>query len=604
MMKFGVICPALFLFSICTHVNSHSHSHQFGWTYEFSNSVKITTKDGTEDDKHGKGLALCENRALVGSYVDTFRGVQSGSAYVYELVNGNWEVDTKLYPSLGNDEDYFGWSISCFENRTFIGAYGDDLHKTNNGAVYMFDYIDGKWKETAIFYSTNPSKNEQFGFSVDYHEDLLVVGAPGNKDLYTQCGAVYTFRRLREGEVRDTTYDDDGAVAPPDGWFLEALLVPEDASSYMDFGWSVSMKSGFLIVGAPWANSKTGAAYIYSRNITDSNYYDDMYYQYQAAAYELVARITSPFPYPKTYFGSSVSMSDNMAVVGQYLMTSYTEGESGDEIISGGAFVFKRGEYNIVGEWVPNYYKESWGAVINLGSMVHSGNYGFFGYSVAMYSNVVVVGAPGDGVINTNATVHIFQSDDNERKEWSLMASWNGKAVDRVEYGLQDKIYSRLGIDVAIARGRILFGDTNGLNAEGVRSGCAYALEGIAMDLESSDKPKEETGTTQSELTWVFLTLIPVTICCAFCCVLVRRRTEHDVMKDLTTAEMNEMSTRSSVDSSMSMSSRIAKWIKPLSSHGAVDWMRNEMEPVRIAMNISLYVHDTPCNVKTILPYT
>jgi hypothetical protein len=581
MTNLAALYLSYILLNLLSIVDSHTHGHHYGWTFEFSNSVKITTKDGLQDDKHGRGLALCDNRAIVGSYVDTFRSVQSGSAYVYKLINGNWEVETKLFPSIGNDEDYFGWSISCYQNRTFIGAYGDDLYNTNNGAVYMFDYIDGKWKETAIFYSTNPAKNEQFGFSIDYHDDLLVVGAPGNKELYTQCGAVYTFRRLQEGESKDTTYDDDDAVAPPDGWYLDAMLVPEDATSYMNFGWSLSMKYGFLIVGAPWADSKTGAAYIYARNTTDANYYDDMYYQYQGDQYELLARITSPFPSPKTYFGCSVSMSDNLAVVGQYLMSSYTSGDSDASVISGGAFVFKRGEFNIIGEWSPNYYKETWGAVFDLGSLVNVGNYGFFGYSVAIHSNVVVVGAPADGVVNTNATVHIFQSGDDKRETWEHTASWNGRAVDSAEFALHDKLYSRLGVEVAVSKGRVLFGDTNGLNYEGVRSGCAYALEGEPMDMTSSDKPKEEPLSTESELTWVFLVIIPITICCAFCCVLANKRTERDVMNDLVTAEMDEMSTRSSVDASMSMSTRIAKWIKPLSSHGAVDWMRNEMQPVR-----------------------
>ena len=557
----------------------------YGWTYELSNTVKVTSKDGVDSDRHGKGLALCGDRAIVGSYADTFRSVQSGSAYVYkESGDGSWDVEAKLFPSLGNDDDYFGWSIACHQNYTFVGAYGDDVYKTDTGAVYMYEYTNGKWEEKAIFYSTSPTKNEHFGYSLEYHDDILVVGAPGSKALYTQCGAVYTFRRLQDGEEPLTTYDDDGAVPPPTGWILEAMLVPEDAGPYMNFGWSVSMGYGFLIVGAPTADLSAGAAYIYSRNYSSTTYYDDMYYEAQSAQYELLSRIKSPFSRPKTLFGCSVAMGQNVALVGQYLHVAYRDMAPDQEVVSGGAFLFRRGEFNQIGEWEPNDYVEPWGAAVELSSLVNADDYAFFGYSVSISANVIVVGAPGDGLLNKNATVHIFQSDNSHdsASSWHHTASWDGKAVDRVEHALHDNTYSRLGVAVTSSRGRLLIGDTNGLNSNGVRAGCAYALSGQVLTSSHGDSGNPPSEASSSEWAWLFLLIIPVVALLAGW-YYVRKRDQdgfESMLHDGSNSKgFNDMSTRSGVDTSVTLTERISQWIKPISSHGA-DWMRNEMQPV------------------------
>jgi hypothetical protein len=57
----------------------------------------------------------------------------SGSVYYYTLTGSYWSYQSKILATDGASNDYFGRSVSIFNNGAFIGAHYDDDKGTNSG---------------------------------------------------------------------------------------------------------------------------------------------------------------------------------------------------------------------------------------------------------------------------------------------------------------------------------------------------------------------------------------------------------------------------------------------------------------------------------------
>ena len=76
----------------------------------------------------------------------------------------------------------FGTSIAASrehgtQNLAVVGAPHDSAELVG-GSVYVFELVDGSSEHEHILYSPNADSGDQFGFSVDTSEDIIVVGAP------------------------------------------------------------------------------------------------------------------------------------------------------------------------------------------------------------------------------------------------------------------------------------------------------------------------------------------------------------------------------------------------------------------------------------------
>ena len=70
---------------------------------------------------------------------DDDNGVNSGSVYIYQLIDENWSYYTKLIPSDGNVNDNFGISLSLNTNNWLaVGSIDDDLG-VNSGSLYIYN---------------------------------------------------------------------------------------------------------------------------------------------------------------------------------------------------------------------------------------------------------------------------------------------------------------------------------------------------------------------------------------------------------------------------------------------------------------------------------
>ena len=107
--------------------------------------TKLHASDGANGDRFGYSVSISGDgtTALVGAYGDADNGYNSGSAYVYRLAKGVWE-ETKLIASDGARDDDFGKSVSISSDGStvLVGAVYDNDNGIDSGSAYIFD-IDG-----------------------------------------------------------------------------------------------------------------------------------------------------------------------------------------------------------------------------------------------------------------------------------------------------------------------------------------------------------------------------------------------------------------------------------------------------------------------------
>ena len=168
--------------------------------------VKLTPADGSKYDHFGFDVAISNHYAVIGSYADDAKGTKSGSAYVFENIDGTWQQVAKLTPSDGTREDFFGWSVAISGNNIIVGAYGDDDHGSQSGAAYIFQRVQETWTEMKKICAGDGESNDYFAYSVAISGHHALVGAYGNDDYGTQSGAVYVYD-FRDALASESTLD-------------------------------------------------------------------------------------------------------------------------------------------------------------------------------------------------------------------------------------------------------------------------------------------------------------------------------------------------------------------------------------------------------------
>jgi hypothetical protein len=265
------------------------------------------------------------------------------------------------------------------------------LQVNDAGASYPLT-ID-PFVQKARLTASDKHAQDNFGNSVSISGDVIVVGVP-NSDPggTTNAGASYVFVKpsgLWSGNLTQT-----------------ARLTASDKAASDEFGRSVSISGDVIVIGArkadPGGVSSAGAAYVFVKpgggwvNMTQT------------------AKLTASDKAVGDYFGHSVAVDGSLIVVGA------SNADIGGLTNAGAAYVFiKPG-----GGWIGNHTQTA-----KLTAAGNSAN-DYFGQSVAVRSNVVVVGAyqawvggftaagsayiyqqPGGGWANTTQTATLTASD-------------------------------------------------------------------------------------------------------------------------------------------------------------------------------------------------
>lgn len=268
------------------------------------------------------------------------------------VVTGAVQESTILQASDGEAEDDFGYAVAVSGDWALVGArFEDNVAGTveDCGAAYLFHADGTDWTQMQKLTASDAGEEDRFGRSVAIEGDYAVVGAPYNKDA---TGAAYVFYY-------------NGSV-----WAQQAKLTASDAVTTDFFGWAVAISGDWIVVTAPNEDARgtnAGSMYVFKRSGT---------------TWTQKAKLTASDGAAYDILGGAVSIDGNYIVVG--VTNSDGSGSS-----SGSAYIY--------------YYNGStWSQQAKVVAFDAAEN-DWFGWSVSIDGDWLVVGAPGDDDLSFNA---------------------------------------------------------------------------------------------------------------------------------------------------------------------------------------------------------
>ncbi|MBK6589019.1 MAG: right-handed parallel beta-helix repeat-containing protein [Acidobacteria bacterium] len=380
--------------------------------------VKLTPNDGIAGGFFGSSVAISGNTAIIGAtnLPEGSGGSIPGAAYIFVRNGASWSFQQKLTapdssPGNGNA---FGDTVGISGDTVVVAAPYHDVPESYSGAAYVFVRTGTTWALQKRFTNADTPLvfNGDIGFSVAISGDTVLVTAFGFLQSSPHRDFVHVF--VREGTTwtiqatlitgGDETFTSRVAISgntvvignPNTAgtrqeaayiyvrcgttWTQQQRLIPSDGSANIDFGGSVAISGNTVIIGAETDQlgtnqTQTGSAYIY---VSDGTTWTE-----QAKLTGAVHRLN---------FGRSVGILGNTAIIGAH------NGTFQGGTLAGGAEVFVRSGTT----WTRD-------TTITAPDGQPSD---FFGYSVAISSDVIFVGATYDDFGSNNQT--------NEGSAWAI----------------------------------------------------------------------------------------------------------------------------------------------------------------------------------------
>ena len=218
--------------------------------------------DRAEDDQFGASVALDGDWLIVGSNHDDDKGENSGSVYVYRHDGSEYVFDQKLNMTQNGGNDRFGWRVAIQGDILLAAAYWDSYYAIGwqSGSVAIFRRDGGAWTQQQVLIGGVSDEFDQFGYSIDLDDEVIVVGArqygdPEQADQYAEQGIVFVYRIVAPLEAMPWSILEE----------VERIEPPE-ASPGLLFGSSVNIEDGRIIVGVEMddeAGQRAGAAHVY-----------------------------------------------------------------------------------------------------------------------------------------------------------------------------------------------------------------------------------------------------------------------------------------------------------------------------------------------------
>ncbi|MBL1217062.1 MAG: hypothetical protein D8M59_06145 [Planctomycetes bacterium] len=190
------------------------------YIYEYEDSIekwvelsKFWASDGSTDEWFGEYLDMDGDYVVVGLYKDDPNGSRSGSAYIFQRSGGYWNQMTKLIPSDGSTEYYYGSDVAISGNTVIVGAKWDWPGASRCGSAYVYTGSGSSWSLQQKLYDPNGTHWDNLGCSVALDGDVAVIGALSDNDNVTDSGSAYVFTRSGSTWTQRPKLYDSGGVA-------------------------------------------------------------------------------------------------------------------------------------------------------------------------------------------------------------------------------------------------------------------------------------------------------------------------------------------------------------------------------------------------------
>jgi hypothetical protein len=318
----------------------------------------------------------------------------------------------RIAPANMAPDDHLGAAVAVSEDTIVVGARLDDEGElADSGAAYVFVRDGEGWVEEAKLVADEPHSEAHFGKAVSLSGDTILVASNEG---------VYVFERSGRSWLRGSTLRSED---------------PEEG-----FGESLSVSGDWALIGAPWSQDRSGAAYLYFHD-QDS--------------WVRGATLRASDASKENYFGHSVSISGSRALVGAHRNEQHGHG-------SGAAYLFSRGTDHAL----------TWSQEAKLSPQAAREDQ-FFGFAVALSGRTALIGdLEGAGTIFTldgsGWSEEATLVTDNEGKRDGFVAS------------------------VAVSDERAMLGTSWGNTTTGTAH--VFALAGDSWILEDSYQPDTLAG--------------------------------------------------------------------------------------------------------------
>jgi hypothetical protein len=254
-------------------------------------------------------------------------------------------IEQKLTASDAAADDFFGNAVSVSGNVMVVGSLYDDDGGTDSGSAYVYRHNGSNWVEEQKLTASDAAADDFFGYSVSVSGDVIVVGAILDEDGDFNSGSAYVYR-----------YNGSS-------WVEEQKLTASGAAADDLFGYAVSVNGDVIVVGSlydDYGDRYSGSAHVYRHN---------------GSSWAEEQKLIGSDADVDDHFGTSVSVSGDVIVVGAYL--DFVDGYS-----KGSAYVYRHNGSS----WVEEQKLIANDAAAN----------DYFGISVSVSGNVIIIGASND----------------------------------------------------------------------------------------------------------------------------------------------------------------------------------------------------------------
>lgn len=177
----------------------------------------------------GSAVSMSGRRVLVGAMLtDAPPAQSSGTAYVFDYVDGRYVQTGELHPPIPSTNDYFGQAVALDGDVALVGS-NDDQMATNAGAGFVYELGPSGWEYAAPLFASDAQLGDYLGTSVDLEGERALLGAP---NYGKTPGAAYVYER-------------SGGT-----WTETAKLTPTDPTGVTQFGVAVALWGDRIAVGA------------------------------------------------------------------------------------------------------------------------------------------------------------------------------------------------------------------------------------------------------------------------------------------------------------------------------------------------------------------
>lgn len=372
------------------------------------------------------------------------------------------EVDGYLKASNTRFSSFFGKVVAMSGSTMVVGAPYEDGASTgvngnqNNfngvevGAAYVFVRVGTEWVQQAYLKPSTYNSFDHFGASVAISGDTIVVGAPGEDSKASGVN----------GDQTDNTLAESGAayvfVRQGNSWIQQAYLKASNPGNGDDFGFSVGVDGNLIAVSAPDEDSSgreingdqstnngsnSGAVYVFARSGST--------WKQQAFLKAANADVADGFGYSIAVSGATV------AVGAPFEASRETDPADNSGNDNGAVYVFVRSLSSV---WTQEAY-------IKAGQ--YSDTLDQFGFSVAISTDTLVVGAPGedgkgikvngpeyDNTVQASGAAYVFH---REGSTWSRQAYLKSNVVLSAYLEAGNEL-DKFGTSVAICGERVVVG--------------------------------------------------------------------------------------------------------------------------------------------------